>query len=437
MASFNPGMEHWRNTLAQRLPTRLRSVFQASARNNLLKQVNVELLVFNDRLYDLRNGSWRQLELQGSRPDAVQLAQAAAQLLGEAGISRAILLLLPAHEFLATSVLMPGVARESLQAALELQAHALLPAFDENLELSVNTQEHETEQEDVALWITARRLNELFRAFSDKGMFLACVMPRMLSAPAALGDVVIADEDAWTRTRIHYRNGFLVSWLQSNLNDLQQEEFRLQWEELTATQGEDAQASLDFRSADDYLAIAGQLAPDRQYSFIPAGAETLKNQMQKGRRLGVLAIAAAMVLLLAFIPFLGQSLQARSLLSNLEQQRQEAAGARADQAAVRAFEQQWGAYTEFPRQNLSNVLLVLQQIINPGVLISFEIDEGFISLEGDSPDPQSLLEQLERNELFTEVDFARATNNQRYYIDLRLATVDFPAYRQWYFPDAR
>ena len=85
MASFNPGMEHWRNTLAQRLPTRLRSVFQASARNNLLKQVNVELLVFNDRLYDLRNGSWRQLELQGSRPDAVQLAQAAAQLLGEYG----------------------------------------------------------------------------------------------------------------------------------------------------------------------------------------------------------------------------------------------------------------------------------------------------------------------------------------------------------------
>jgi hypothetical protein len=39
--------------------------------------------------------------------------------------------------------------------------------------------------------------------------------------------------------------------------------------------------------------------------------------------------------------------------------------------------------------------------------------------------------------MFTEVDFARATNNNRYFIDLRLSTVNFSAYREWHFPEPR
>ena len=77
----------------------------------------------------------------------------------------------------------------------------------------------------------------------------------------------------------------------------------------------------------------------------------------------------------------------------------------------------------------------MQDVIAPSVLTSIEIEEGFITIEGDSPDPQNLLEQLEQNPLFTEVDFARATNNTRYYIDLRLTSVNFPAYQEWYFPE--
>jgi hypothetical protein len=37
--------------------------------------------------------------------------------------------------------------------------------------------------------------------------------------------------------------------------------------------------------------------------------------------------------------------------------------------------------------------------------------------------------------MFTEVVFSRATSNTRYYIDLRLATVNFEAYMVRYFPD--
>ena len=45
------------------------------------------------------------------------------------------------------------------------------------------------------------------------------------------------------------------------------------------------------------------------------------------------------------------------------------------------------------------------------------------------------MERLEQNPVFTEVVFSRATNNSRYYIDLRLNTVNFEAYMVRYFPD--
>jgi len=120
----------------------------------------------------------------------------------------------------------------------------------------------------------------------------------------------------------------------------------------------------------------------------------------------------------------------------LESAREQAAVARADQQAVREFEQAWGVLNEFPRQDVAATLLELQSVINPGVLTSLVIDEGSVQIEGDSSDPQSLLQQLGENPMFTGVDFARATNNSRYYIDLRLTTVDFDGYLQRYFPDA-
>ena len=115
----------------------------------------------------------------------------------------------------------------------------------------------------------------------------------------------------------------------------------------------------------------------------------------------------------------------------------DAVQAREDQAIVREFEISWGVLNEFPRQHIPEVLLQLQTVLSPNVLTSMEIDEGSVEIEGESADPQSLLQLLEQNSMFTGVDFARATNNNRYYIELRLSTVDYDAYRQWYFPDVR
>jgi len=65
---------------------------------------------------------------------------------------------------------------------------------------------------------------------------------------------------------------------------------------------------------------------------------------------------------------------------------------------------------------------------------SFETYAG-IRIQGASEDPQTILQSLERDPMFTEVAPSRATNNDQYYIDLRLADVNFEAYMARYFPD--
>ena len=67
--------------------------------------------------------------------------------------------------------------------------------------------------------------------------------------------------------------------------------------------------------------------------------------------------------------------------------------------------------------------------------IAIEISEGLVKIQGTSSDPQAILQRLEQDPLFTEVIFSRATNNTRYYIDLRLSPVNFEAYMVRHFPD--
>jgi len=80
-------------------------------------------------------------------------------------------------------------------------------------------------------------------------------------------------------------------------------------------------------------------------------------------------------------------------------------------------------------------MFTLQNVLSPERLTSLEISEGLVKIQGTSSDPQAILQRLEQDPLFTEVIFSRATNNTRYYIDLRLSPVNFEAYMVRYFPD--
>ena len=143
----------------------------------------------------------------------------------------------------------------------------------------------------------------------------------------------------------------------------------------------------------------------------------------------------AVLLFVSVIPFLQQSLEFRSAAATLESNRLMSTDARQDQQMVVNFENEWGALSDFPDQRIREAMFTLQNVLSPERLTSLEISEGLVKIQGTSSDPQAILQRLEQDPLFTEVIFSRATNNTRYYIDLRLSPVNFEAYMVRHFPD--
>jgi len=448
----------------------------------LISHVNVVLMVYDDRLYQLGNGRWSSLSDRRSGPDdrqsglddsrsgldesaarapstAARIASAAADLLthsdagdGSRNVSHNVLLLLPPADFLAISTDLPGVAHAAVRPALQLQADSLLPGFEEPLSLAVkpgfsfNTAG--SAHPHQSFWLPTASINALFDAFADESLFLAAVTPRSTVLINQPGQIVVDEQDNENQSVLRARDGVVQQCLQTSLVDLELPALDEQWQAeramlLASPSPSPSSPILTFRSAQDYLDQSRLHGGDavRQsgasYAIFPAAALAARHQFDKGKRLWLVAAALAVLMVVGAIPFLVQAFQLSSLNNTLAEQQELATPARNDQRAVRDFESRWGVLTEYPRHDVPAMLLALQEVISPNVLTFLELEEGYISIEGQSPDPQRLLQQLEQNDMFTEVDFARATSNNSYYIDLRLTTVDFPAYQQWYFPESQ
>jgi len=435
MTIFTNKAARWRDRLGAFWLAHLRRSDGVHAR--LRRQVNTVLMVHDDRLHDLGNGAWRSLREWSS---AEQIAAAARELLPSGPVARSVLLLLPASRFIATTVNLPGVARENLHAALQLQASVLLPAYEGRLALAINPAARDVDRPDIALWADDTWLAALFDAFARQGLLLAAVLPRPLAAldsPLTQDTLVVEDVDRDSVTQLVFRKGMLHSWLQMQRADLDDPELRTQWQEACALAQGSGAGLLRLQSASDWTQRGMPQHWDSLYCFIPEGAQAVYRLQRKARGLRQAAMAAAVAALLLISPFLWQSLQIARLEATLAEQQTFSVEARADQAVVRDFDQRWGALNDFPRQDVAQVLLQLQSVLSPSVLTSLELVEGELQIEGESEDPQSLLQRLEQDAMFTGVDFARATSNNRYYIEMRLSTVDFAEYHERYFPDAR
>jgi Tfp pilus assembly protein PilN len=401
----------------------------------LLKNINTLLMLHEDRVYLVSDGRSQSVS-DASDPD--ELAAAARELIHQDEDAAAnILLLLPPSGFITTAVNMPGLAPDALRSALRLQGTSMLPAFEAPLLLAVDP-----DNPVLALWMPEQKLEALFKAFADRALFLSAVSPRAL-AMGLIADqaAVVIDQDGRDTALVAKTDGQLKAFVQTRTQDLAEEVFQQEWDELlkqystgSVNYVSDANSCLAALNTAADATLEKHLAP---FMINPPSAQAARRRFTKGKRRTTLSALAAGIAALVLLPFLFQSFQISRHESRLDNLREQSQPAREAQATVRDFESQWGVLSEFPRQNLQDVLMTLQQIVTPGYLTSIEIEAGYISLEGQSADPQNLLEALEQNPMFTEVDFARATSNQNYYIDLRLADVNFPAYQEWYFPEAR
>jgi hypothetical protein len=442
---------------------------------SIANKVNAALLLFDNQLVDLQTG--RSTQVSATEPDAgaaqsaqmthsaIALAQAANRLLADsAQTEKVCTLLLPPAEFYISETTLPAAGLDLQRAALLLQAMTVLPEFEQTLNAGfmpgVRRQALPAVRSGLAAWLPAERAENLFGAFSDNKIFLASVMPRVALFTELTGSLLpaadtesdqiyssIDDVDQHLLSVLQHSSQGKLSYLQCSASDSRVPE--LNGEFLLECGGDVAgRNKLDVRSAQDYfdaspLRTGGQSAQPETLARLaaqgvfPHAAIAARHQLEQGKlRKQLLRVAMAAVLVVS-LPFIWQSFQLLRLEAQLDRAQTLSLTARADQSVVRDFENDWGVFNEFPDQDIAAVLLTLQPVINPGLLSAFELNEGLLSIEGESADPQNILEQLEQNPMFTEVDFARATNNNRYFIDLRLSTVNFAAYREWHFPERR
>ncbi|MBL4821491.1 MAG: hypothetical protein JKY98_10970 [Gammaproteobacteria bacterium] len=435
MASTAVDFNQWKDTFKRQLPAGVRAVFEGGSKRELLRQIGVTLLVFDNQVVNLASGQQVTLE-PGDCLDSNSLASACHRLVATENGELSILLLLPSDEFVATTVAIPGLGKEALASALQLQSDILLPSLNDKLLLAVNPLNSESGHADIALWIGEDRLENLFQSFAGNQMFLTSVMPRTLALADEAGNLDLIESDDSTMTYVVMENGALTRWLHVNKTDLDQDIFAKQWQQqVTGANAPQRKEISGDRAVDAYKGSKSAKSSKREYHFFPTSALRAKRQVEKGKRVIFSVAAFAMLIFVCALPFLAQSFEMRRLEANLDSQRGLSQNAREDRRVVQNFEDEWGLINDFPLQDVRDVMFTLQSVLSPEQLTSLELSEGLIRIEGESTEPQIILQRLEQHPLFTEVAFSRATNNSRYYIDLRLSTVNFDGYMVSYFPD--
>jgi len=305
-----------------------------------------------------------------------------------------------------------------------------LPANTSPVSLAINPKAADQSSEPTALWIRNDAMVGLFNAFAQQDLFVAAIKPRVLNLQPDQSGYL--DADSSTVTFVETIQDTLLRWVQTTRGDLEQSELQLQWQ--NSITNETGPKPVELTEISQYLNLADrQSCPD--YCFFPQGALNARRQVEKGRKLVMAAAAVVAVLFLSAIPFLLQSIQFRGLAATLAAERELSFEARQDQAIVVQFENEFGVIDDFPEQRIRDAMFTLQNALSPNQLSSLEITKGQINIQGTSTEPQSILQRLERDPMFTEVAFSRATNNDRYFIGLRLSTVNFDGYMVRYFPD--
>ena len=421
------------NNISDQLRNRFLSAKVSLLRRNALRglssSVNATLAFFNGELIHIESGE--KLSIDNKNP-VNQLAVASRKLLGSPTSAPRVQLLLPSSEFVATRHSLPKASKADLTSALQLQAENTYPSLDKELAVAFDVSAKASNSEIVALWMKQELLDNLFEAYKDQGLFLACVKPRLLALKAVENNIGFLETDDIGETLVILEHDVVASWQQINKVDLDQEEILHEWTETIANYDRNAILKIN---------EPGQLANlltepvNREYSYIPAGALNIRAKLEKGRKVIFAVCFAALLLFLFSIPFVKQSFEFRTAAAALEANRSLSLNAREDQRAVVNFDNQWGPLNDFPNQSINEALFTLQDVISPERLSSIEISEGLIKIQGSSSEPQAILQRLEQDPLITEVLLSRATSNARYYIDLRLSPVNFEAYMIRYFPD--
>ena len=408
----------------------LQSLYMGTARHAVMETVDLSLVLHDDNLINTANGESRRLQA-GEQPFEKQLAEAARSLAGSRSASASILLLWPPASFIATHYNFRIQGEQLLRSSLQLQAHTLIPAYDESLLLGLDG----SRSEGTALWFPGRRADRIFAAFNEAGLLLAALIPRSLALlTEGQSEASVLDEDASHVTQLVRQDGALFSLLTLSKVDLEQEDFRQQWEQET---GNLARANVvTISTAENWCALRRLVRPSSNCLFFPHAALARGKQIVARKQRKLMAGLAALLVLACSLPFISNAARIFMLEKELTEFRELSAEARASQNAVFDMEDAWGAVADYPGQDVAGVLLTLNSLIENS-LSTFSLNKGVLDITGFAQDPALLLDQLAQQETFFDVSQSRSSagggsfaQGDRFGFRMNLSGVDFEDYTE-------
>ncbi len=443
-----PGKYHLLNNfmpffyrLKHKIGFSIASFFEVDEQQELLKTANTHLLIWNHELMNLETG----LRTVLTNMDADTIALAAKRITDKDVNNKLkvhIALYLSNIEFIATEYELPEMAAQNVASALSYQVNDLMPAYPGQLMLAVN--HDESRDKNIVLWLDYNRIESLNSAFKEQAIELTAIVPRIILAALKKSENAkknqlrqFTEHDENNLLQITLSHQSLSQWSSISNNDLKDKACFEQWQK----QAEPVSDIMLIDSAGFWSAIERKHVEQLAYAFFP---ESARHDLKKHSRLkkGRLAVIAGIIIaILLALPFIKNVIRYNKYEKSYQEYKEKTVEIRKIRSAVTQFEDNWDLFIDYPRADIVAVIQKLNTIIPKHSWIKgFEIKDGYVEIDGYSPNPTNILEIISSQAEFSQVAFNQRTqsergkNNEHFGIVFRLNSIDVEAYQEKYFP---
>jgi hypothetical protein len=351
------------------------------------------------------------VECEDASPDAIVYAALSLGLEASSGI----ILLLPPEHFSTSEHGFSKLQRSALLQALRFQQDEMFPGMEPLMVTAACSP-----GSSLALWMRKSAFERWQHAFAMGGLKLLALGPRnLLRQYLGQKGFSTLDDESMLEATVDPR-GDLTRWsmLEDSGGGQVQEsdpvsaswtQFKKQWR---------------IRRSD--------------YLFKPERKET---KSRLGLWLAMTVVVAGLLVTYAVMPIVHRLSERAELEQQVAELRQRSADVLALREEVLDLEERLAPVLSYPETSISSLLALLDRFIPKGSwLTSIRMTESVVEIDGISPNPPQIIEQLSARPEFSEVAFSKAIQQDlrmgsgeersRFGIRLKLAGIDFDGWRR-------
>jgi len=306
---------------------------------------------------------------------------------------------------------------------------------------------HLKQQNNYALWFSQHKAQELFLAFEKAGLTLSAILPR-LTLLSNKGHSLKPEMDIFREKADNYLAQFsfsdfsLVQLGHITDADSKIEVFKKEWE---TTFGSIDSSINCLQNKQDWLEfISDKHNSDNyrhtQYAYFPTDIKKRFKSRGRLRNSRVIGLLAFVIVFALAVPFLINEVRYWQEERKYQHYLEEAKNVRMMREKILKNEDEWALFLNYPQTNALDIIFRLNKIIPANSWISsFQIKNGYVEIDGYSPNPAAILEVISAQSDFNEVAFnqniraERGKDKERFGITFHIRDLNIEEYEKEYF----